>query len=492
MPVLSALQTRDYLVVRVRATAGAAAAERSADIRFLIDTSDSMSGERLHSVMRTLAAARELFRAGDHLTLVGFGEAATTYASRLEATPEGLDTFYRAVEAMHTTGCTNLSAGLERLLELGEGAPPADAVVLLTDGQVNRGITSTVGLRTMALSVARDAPLHTLGYGADHNRVLLRDLATKTHGSYTYVDSEEILPTAMGDLVAGCRMEVLRGAALRVPAGWICQELAGPVIGSIVPDRDYWVVFKAAEGATPDSGPIVLTGGGGIEVASLPNSPIGSELASSEQVLRCRVAALLSEASDALETQRVATVQPGLEAMRTELAGLDESLRGRPMVVRMTAQIEETLEAVRLAISRPAYAAADAALLARVSSGATAYCTQRGGYSAAPGDPDDHDNLFSSPAQRMASNTTRVRYGNTPVPGMPPAAPARLGRMPGSLTMMTGMGTPPDGSPTHAMSPYMSSRVGAMAPPPLYDLNEDDVGTPAPPLPQSLTPAPTS
>ena len=406
---LTALRVGDYLVARIHATNQGP--EKPVDIRFLLDTSDSMAGERLTAVKRTLTAARELFRPGDRLTMVGFGNEATLYADRAEATPEGLEQFYTTVESIETDGCTNLSAGLEKLASLSEQG--SDAFVLLTDGQINRGVLGTVGLRAMALGVAREAPIHTLGYGADHNRVLLRDIATKTHGSYTYVSNEELLPIAMGDLVAGLRSEVLRGASLRVSPGWTCLEIAGPVIGSVVPDRDYWIVFKQ-EGDLTEPVRVELVSTSGPEAVA-GSVLIGTELAALEQILRVRVARLLAEASDAIEEGTSGTILAALEAMNTELAGLDEVLRSRPLVLRMMGQVAETLETVRVAATRPLPPPPD--LLARMSSGAALLSTQRGGYSQADDDPSAHETLFSSPGQRTASVQTRSRYTMTPSAG---------------------------------------------------------------------------
>jgi hypothetical protein len=117
-----------------------------------------MEGERLVAVKKTLHAGR--------VTLVLFGTESRALFRNHLMTEEGKVEFYSAVDALRTEGCTNLGSGLSALLPC-----TYDAVLLLTDGQVNRGVTSTAGLRSMALGLG-PIPYTLLGYGADHNRIL--------------------------------------------------------------------------------------------------------------------------------------------------------------------------------------------------------------------------------------------------------------------------------------------------------------------------------
>ena len=404
---VSAFRTGDYLAVRVSTApvVPTASSDRPLNLAFLLDTSDSMSGARLDSVKRTLIAARDLLQPNDRVTLITFGDAATTIAAGKTMDPAGIADFYAAVDQICTNGCTNLSAALEMLATARQ---QPDAIVILTDGHVNRGVTSTVGLRTMVLGVAGSTPVHTLGYGGDHNRVLLREIATKTHGAYTYVDAEAVLPLAMGDLIGGLRSEVARDAALEVNGGaWVSQELGGATLGALVAGRDYWAIFRwtgSEEAPEPVTVRLGATEPGGIsrlEVVAA-GAPQTSGMDIDEQILRCRVARLLADASDALESGRPGAVEGNLLAMRTELEGLFPEMRARPLVLRMTAQIAETLEAVqhRHAMTAPL----DTRLLSRLSAGATVLCSQRGVSS------QDPTNMFSSPLQRTTSDRVRGRF----------------------------------------------------------------------------------
>jgi len=387
-------------------------------IGFLIDTSGSMEGERLMTVKQTLHAARDLFERTDKVTLVSFAAAGTMVADKQTMDDAGKEEFYRRLDAMVAHGNTNMSAGLE---QLASAASRFDAIVILTDGHINGGIQGA-GLVAMITGVARGAPVHLLGYGADHNRVLLRKIATQSRGSYTYIDREDTLPVAIGDIIAGVRGEVLHKAVLTVSGGWICQEVGAEGaeynVGGVVAQRDYWAVFKKG-GDTGEPGPVALrlegqnrNGGREIYVTTTVADEASDEI--QEQIYRCRVAACLTMISDKMETPHYRTRDEDratLVALRDEINGLSEEIQGRPLMLRMKGQIEEIIAAIPEVSDLLAGSyMASPDLLARISSGGAVLSTQRGVMSQDP-DAIGLAPTFSSPAQRTASEAVRSVSG---------------------------------------------------------------------------------
>ena len=376
--MLSAVRTSKNLCVRIRASEGPI--RHPVNLALLVDTSDSMASGRLDAVKKTLVAARSLLRDTDTITLITFGTEATIIISTLQLDAIGMDHFYEAVAAIQTNGMTNMSAGLEALAST---KATYDALVILTDGCVNQGIMTTEGLRSMALSVTGQLPIHTLGYGADHNRELLRDLAMRSRGTYTYVSSDEMLPLVMGDVIEGLRSQVLTGAELTVPSGWVCQEFDGDGnryrVGDVVPDRDYWVVFACSE---PQDGMIFLTAKeGGWELERVPISDC-QDLR--EQVMRCRVAQAIVATTNLME--RGVDTHIAVKALLREFDEMTDTEKQRPLMLRMRAQLEEIID---VDISNES--------MARISAGGANLATQRGGG-------------FSSPAQLDTSTRLSIEY----------------------------------------------------------------------------------
>jgi len=388
MTQLTAFRNSTHLGVKIRAPSVPVA--KPINLALLVDTSGSMEGERLDAVKRTLHAARGLFCPDDQLTMVTFDDGATVIADHLRM---DLQQFYAAVDNVQAKGSTNLSAGIEKLLVLQK--EPYDAIMVLTDGHINRGIVSMVGLRSMMFGVGH-FPITAIGYGADHNRVLLRHLATSSRGAYVFVDSESILPVALGDMIGGLRTELYKDAILRVPDGWVCCENDGVDasyrLGNIVPDRDYWVVFEKCNDTECSS--ITLTAGVSV-IAETDRIMVSDCQDLHEQVLRCRVAKAIVVASDLMEQMR--PIGPEIAALVEEFKALPESMLNRPLVLRMQAQLVEILDA---GPSGPT-----AALLARMSSGGAYLSTQRG--VSCVSDPQCH--TFSSPSQRAASQHVQTQ-----------------------------------------------------------------------------------
>lgn len=437
-----AYQSDAHIVIRVRSDA-VPQEGRSLHVAFAVDCSGSMEGDRMESVKRTLHAARDLFQPQDFVTIVAFGNSSRTVTLHQAMDEAGAAECYRAIDDIQINGSTNLSSAFEALASFGYSY---DAIIILTDGHINMGLSSTAGLRAMGLGIGRGRPLYTIGYGSDHNRILLRDMALHSRGSYTYIDSEDILPVTMGDILSGLRMEVAQNVTVTCEGK--CMELGAEpdsssyCIGNIIPDRNYWVVFSAQEGST-SMAECSVTGAGLSEPfrisAEATNDDMKSEVR--EQILRCRIVHEMAGVTDALEKHMVPSSEQKdvLQAMKDEIAASDDSFRLRPLVLRMTGQIEDILQ--QMEDFRPSVNYDDADLgfhmnigvrrqrniadtLARLSSGTAVLATQRGVFSQSPpddSDPTNHEGvvrdpsaLFSSPVQRTVSNNVRSHYFSHP------------------------------------------------------------------------------
>jgi hypothetical protein len=459
---LSAFQVDDHLVIRVNIEAPASAAGRPINIGLLIDVSGSMDGARIDAVKRTLHAARGLWRAEDRVTLVTFSDRAQVLRDHQAMNEAGLTEFYNAVDAMRADGSTNLSAGIEALYGCGADY---DMVLILTDGVLNAGVTSTAGIEAMLNAPGRRT-INTYGYGADHCRALLRDLSLRSRGAYTFIDNDEILPVATGDLISGLREEAVRGATLMVPESWTCAELDGGAntfyVGNLVGGRDYWYVFRRGAAAAATA-PIRLTAPGGAE-AEISVVFADEAPEAREQILRCRVARLMSQMSEALEAG-LSLPREAATALKAEIDAAAAEFRARPLVLRLQGQLAELL-AMPEAPPPPAMgpmlglarggggglgrspagamwpgtpAGGTRSLAARLASGMTCLSNQRGVYtgvsesgaSVYEEDPDRSISLFSTPSQRSASSQVRDVYSGAasgpPIAPVPAPAPAPAG-----------------------------------------------------------------
>merc|ERR1719231_309974 len=94
-----------------------------------------------------------------------------------------------------------------------------EVVLLFTDGQANRGLTSTAAItdavrRTWGRLVA--PAVHTFGFGSDHNEDMLRSVAASNKGMYYFIGNGGEIPAAFADCLGGLTSIVARRLQLVV------------------------------------------------------------------------------------------------------------------------------------------------------------------------------------------------------------------------------------------------------------------------------------
>ncbi|KAJ8603278.1 hypothetical protein CTAYLR_006968 [Chrysophaeum taylorii] len=198
------------------------------DIAVVLDRSGSMAGNKLKLCKETLNLLINELRASDSFGLVTFDHNVQVN-SKLAVVGNSKEGATTAVERLRSGGTTNLSGGLLAGLELfGNSAAAATtgggdrvrAVLLLTDGHANAGITDVDRLQAVTRAALPDGvQLYTFGYGSDHNADLLRKLASCAgdgRGGYYFVDSTDRVVGAFADCLGGLLSVVAQNVRLVV------------------------------------------------------------------------------------------------------------------------------------------------------------------------------------------------------------------------------------------------------------------------------------
>lgn len=196
-------------------------------IALLLDVSSSMEGERLTALQNTLKAFVRCLSSNDCLTIITYSSSATVLCSY---TLIGRNEEYwsNLIDGLVANGNTNMESAFNLLSRVCQQSP--HAIILLTDGNVNAGALSA---KSIILPLETNSRLHstaifTLGFGNDHNQIMLRDIALNTQGNYFYSDKSEDLPQTFGSILGILRNRYVEDIVLDLPNEYEWLERSTP------------------------------------------------------------------------------------------------------------------------------------------------------------------------------------------------------------------------------------------------------------------------
>ena len=420
------------VAVKIMGAAAAASVRRSFHFALLLDVSGSMEGSRINAVRRTLHLLIDALQDNDKISLISYNSSATCLTFGHVVNAEARVALHAMVDGLVADGGTNIESAIT-LLGSRYNECPVDSVFLLTDGHINVGIRTATGLLRVATTLMPTGiPINTLGYGSAHNSLMLRDMATHTRGSYTYADTDELLPAIIGDIVGGLASEVARNASLAFNGeGWKCLEM-GTVegdtnyfVGMLIADKPQWVVLEGP--VTAEFPTLTLSysidGIRSTTTVATPIDVVGDDAVMvAEQCDRAYAAQAFARVTDAIARGEVEVAREALTELENRLTA--SAAAARPLVLQLRAQLDE----MRAALTTARHGAPS---VTRLMSNTCALGMQRGffttpaastGLSTIP-----LTNTFSSPSQQGATVVLTARFTQTTMDtddtGMPTRRP---------------------------------------------------------------------
>ncbi|UCD76474.1 MAG: VWA domain-containing protein, partial [Phycisphaerales bacterium] len=193
------------------------------DVVFVVDTSGSMSGEKIKQAKAALNFCIGSLDERDRFNIVRFSTGFDPLFQVLQ--PAGEDARGKAsqfIDSFNAAGGTNITDTLSfvmdmpRLDEKGEPSDRPFVVVFLTDGQGNREPNEIMS-SLKAIEKGAGKRIFPFGVGHDVNTVLLDQLSNTYHGKVTYVQPGENLELVLGDFFAVISKPVLTNLKLILP-----------------------------------------------------------------------------------------------------------------------------------------------------------------------------------------------------------------------------------------------------------------------------------
>ncbi len=229
------------------------------DVVFVIDTSGSMSGEKIEQARRSLQFCIEQLDDRDRFSVVRFSTGFDVLFEELQsATKDNLAKAHAFIESFEARGGTNIADTLQHVVGMRPTAKDDQSarpfvVVFLTDGKGNRGPDEI--LATLKNTNEQGMRIFPFGVGHDVNTILLDRLSNEFMGRPTYVQPGENLELVLGDFFSVISQPVLTNLRLTLPGVGVTEQFPA-TLGDLYNGQQ---LIIAAKFSTTATGPVKLT-----------------------------------------------------------------------------------------------------------------------------------------------------------------------------------------------------------------------------------------
>ena len=165
----------------------------SKEIIFILDTSGSMSGEKIRQAKEALTFCLNSLNPNDKFNIIDFDDQVKSFKERLvQANPENIKNALGFVQSTEADGGTNINdALLTGLKQIGSGNK-ASFIIFLTDGLPTVGVTDIGNILQNVKDQNRSrVRIFVFGVGYDVNAHFLDKLAQDNHATSDYVSPDE-------------------------------------------------------------------------------------------------------------------------------------------------------------------------------------------------------------------------------------------------------------------------------------------------------------
>ncbi|XP_022892575.1 uncharacterized protein LOC111407382 [Olea europaea var. sylvestris] len=203
------------------------------DLVTVLDVSGSMHGSKLHLLKRAAHFVVDNLGPSDRLSIVSFSSTARRIFPLRRITGNGREDARRAIDSLQASGMTNIVEGLKkgvRVLEERHLQNPVASIIFLSDGKdtcYRRSIiqnSSNPGqsprLNPEYLHLMPDSicprnrgsqdesqqqrfPVHTFGFGTDHDPVAMHAISDESGGTFSFIESYEMVQDAFASCIGG-------------------------------------------------------------------------------------------------------------------------------------------------------------------------------------------------------------------------------------------------------------------------------------------------
>jgi len=218
---LNHTQSNDYLMLQMTAPSSFndIACAPPKRVCFVIDTSGSMA-DAIGTVTSALIKGVEKLRDQDSVCVVTYNSEVQLLCEWNNVTDGFKQVLTGKIRGLKVGGSTNISGALLKSMEQSmKAGDETVAIVFLTDGKANRGVTDINSLGPMiGKMVPPRTSIFTLGFGNEHDPMFMGKISEVARGSYYYIEHEDSVEDAFLGIIGKTMDICFQNLSLKVQA----------------------------------------------------------------------------------------------------------------------------------------------------------------------------------------------------------------------------------------------------------------------------------
>lgn len=228
-PALARGESRERFAVLVHAKAPADVPRAPLDLVTVLDVSTSMNGRRLALLKQAMRFVIDQLGPADRLCVVTFSGYASRLTRLARMSDAGKAAAKLAVESLAVQMGTNIREGLRLGAQvLGDRRQKnvVASMILLSDGQDTfvapwtrlDGTKSYINLvpPSFAHAGSRPAPIHTFGFGTNHDAAAMHAVAEATAGTFSFIENQAAIQDSFARCIGGLLSVAVQKASIGV------------------------------------------------------------------------------------------------------------------------------------------------------------------------------------------------------------------------------------------------------------------------------------
>ncbi|GKB68575.1 von Willebrand factor [Tanacetum coccineum] len=194
-------------------TKGSLNARTPIDLVTVLDISGSMSGSKISLLKQAMGFVVQNLGPLDRLSVISFSSSARRVFPLRRMTEIGKQESIQMIHSLVAGGGTNIAEALKmgsKVMTDRKFKNPVSGMILLSDGNDSYGYRGHLPLSNTRI------PVHTFGFGADHDPNLLHSISEQSGGMFSFIEAVNVIQDAFAQCIGGLLSVVVQELCVEV------------------------------------------------------------------------------------------------------------------------------------------------------------------------------------------------------------------------------------------------------------------------------------